>query len=275
MAPHEGGETHTDRIAVAQRQFLVGDEIMVEEVDFDERARIGKRRLVAYHAFFEPRLRGPSLPPTRVPAASSGGSRLPVPSTMTWLTRCGASSPRPTARLPADEWPINAARSRPSASMKARMNLLAKRIARLLGLGALAEAREIASDGANAAASERSEVAPEQIRRGAERGAMQQDRRHPLPLLEIANFATVDGHEFLRETLLDQSIHRSILPRPLPAQWRACTAIIVKSGSDRKNSPIGHCRFSKVEPRALFLAHPTGIVIHDRIDADDLCRDRP
>src|SRR5262245_18990917 len=66
----------------------------------------------------------PSRPPTLVPPASSGGKRLPVPSTITCDTRSGFFSAMLTAGPPDDEWPISAARSRPSASMKRRMKAL-------------------------------------------------------------------------------------------------------------------------------------------------------
>jgi hypothetical protein len=70
-----------------------------------------------------------------------------------------------TTGLPAAEWPISA------------------------------EARQVDRDRPDAVGPERVQIAAKHIRRGAERAAMQQDRRHAVALFEIADVAAIDLDE--------------------------------------------------------------------------------
>src|SRR3954447_19954370 len=73
--------------------------------------------------------------------------------------------------------------------------LLAPGVAQIVGRIALAESRHIHCDGANTLRSKRAQVAPEDISRGAERTAVQQDRRGAAAFLQIADLASVDSDE--------------------------------------------------------------------------------
>ena len=67
--------------------------------------------------------------------------------------------------------------------------------AQVVGGVALAEAGQVEGDGADAACAERPQVAAEHVGRRAERGAVQQDRRHAAAFFEIADVQSIDRDE--------------------------------------------------------------------------------
>src|SRR5262249_10833373 len=58
MPAHELVEAAPDTVLVAQRELRIGDQLVMEEIGFEQRPGIGKRRLLPDHALLEPRLRG-------------------------------------------------------------------------------------------------------------------------------------------------------------------------------------------------------------------------
>ncbi len=108
VTAHELLEARADAVLVTQRKLLVGDQLVVEEIGFEQRAGVVERRLLACTMRSSSRAcAAPSRPPTLVPPASSGGSRLPVPSTITCDTRSGClerdADRRPAGRRMADQ----------------------------------------------------------------------------------------------------------------------------------------------------------------------------
>src|SRR5215831_18615533 len=68
MPAHELFEAAPDAVLVTQRQLLLGDQLMMEEVGFEQRSGILDRRLLLDHALLEPGLRG-ALAPANLGAA--------------------------------------------------------------------------------------------------------------------------------------------------------------------------------------------------------------
>src|SRR5262245_11718556 len=72
MPAHELLEAAPDAVLVTQRKLLLGDQRVVEEIGFEQRAGILDRRLLLDHALLEPRLRR-ALAPTDLGATRIEG----------------------------------------------------------------------------------------------------------------------------------------------------------------------------------------------------------
>src|SRR5215510_735042 len=57
MAAHELIEATPDAVLVPQRQLLLRDQLVVEEIGFEQRAGVVERRLLLDHALLDPGLR--------------------------------------------------------------------------------------------------------------------------------------------------------------------------------------------------------------------------
>ncbi len=57
MPAREFDEAGANAVLMAELQFLIGDQLTMEQVRFEQRAGIVKRRFLLDHALFEPRLR--------------------------------------------------------------------------------------------------------------------------------------------------------------------------------------------------------------------------
>src|SRR5215475_99159 len=62
MPAHELLEAGPDAVLVAERKLLVGDQLVMEQIGFEQRACVVERRLLLDHALFEARLRGAFAP---------------------------------------------------------------------------------------------------------------------------------------------------------------------------------------------------------------------
>src|SRR5438093_706289 len=58
MAAHELFEATPGAVLVAQRQLLLDDQLVMEEIGLEQRAGVVERRLLFDHALLEPRLCG-------------------------------------------------------------------------------------------------------------------------------------------------------------------------------------------------------------------------
>src|SRR5437016_2198940 len=68
MTTHELRETRPDAVVVTQRKLLIGDQLLVEQIGFEQRTRVRDRGLLLDHALLEARLRG-ALAPAHLSAA--------------------------------------------------------------------------------------------------------------------------------------------------------------------------------------------------------------
>src|SRR5262249_60725298 len=68
MTAHELLEARPDAVLMAQRKLLLGDQLMVEQIGFEQHTRVRNRWLLLDHALLEARLRG-ALAPAHLGAA--------------------------------------------------------------------------------------------------------------------------------------------------------------------------------------------------------------
>ena len=96
---------------------------------------------------------------------------------------------------------------------EAEDDLVAIRAAEVLRRAALAEAGQIERDGAHAVRSEHPQIAAEDVGRGAERTAVQEDRGNAAALLDVAKLETVDVDETIIGS--DGDVHRGYPHDPI------------------------------------------------------------
>src|SRR5690242_1829619 len=62
MPTNELLEARTDAVLVAERKLFLGDQLVMEEIGFEQCTRVRERRLLLDHALLEARLRGALTP---------------------------------------------------------------------------------------------------------------------------------------------------------------------------------------------------------------------
>src|SRR5262245_56821438 len=199
MTAYELLETTPDAVLVTQCKLLLGDQLVMEKIGFEQRASLLNRWLVLDHALLEPGLRR-ALAPADFGAASfewrqeaAGDEHAHVRHPLRILQR---NADRGTAgrRMADQRRALEAERIH-----EAQDEGIARRAGQIWRRIALAEARQVDRDRPHAAGGECGEVAAKDIGRGAERAAMQQDRRHAGAVLEIPNIQAIDGDETIPE----------------------------------------------------------------------------
>ena len=209
MAADKFGKARPDAVLVPKLQFVVGDQLVVEQVGFEQRAGVGQGWFLAHHALFQPCLHG------FLAAADLGAGgferrqetagpendevRHPVGILQRDPQRAIARG-----RMGDQGGPVEAERIH-----EAQNELLAVTGTEIVGGVALAEAGEVHGDGADAARAERLQVATEHVGRRSERATMQQDGGNAATRFEVTDGETVD----LGETVVaaDCDIHDATL----------------------------------------------------------------
>ena len=109
---------------------------------------------------------------------------------------------------PAERMPDQRRLLEPQRIHEAENDLVAVRAAQILRRAALAEAGEIERDRPHAVRSEHPQIAAEDVGRGTERTAVQEDRGNAAALLDVAKLETVDGDETIIGS--DGDVHRGM-----------------------------------------------------------------